>query len=267
MELTKYIALAALVSMADGHGAMVSPRSRNSIDYTLGIPFKKTSSPCANVTGAPCNNGQAAFWYSQGCFIGCPTCDHISGRRQTDLCKLGAKPTINNPKFRSLNRDQEAQSKFDIYQHNPWRWPGNAPVANPCGLAGGTPWGWDVSEEGVYYNTTYAHHGMAGTDLPELPTGVVWTLGLEAEVTWAVKYNHGGGYQYRLCPAEEELTEACFQRHPLEFVRNKQALVFANGTRFPINGTFIDQGTVPEGSTWSMIPLPPDGQGPRCGCR
>jgi hypothetical protein len=33
--------------------------------------------------------GQAAFWYSQGCFIGCPECDHVSGRRQTDICKKG----------------------------------------------------------------------------------------------------------------------------------------------------------------------------------
>ena len=29
---------------------------------------------CVNAThpGQPCINGQAAFWYSQGCFIGCP---------------------------------------------------------------------------------------------------------------------------------------------------------------------------------------------------
>lgn len=26
-----------------------------------------------------------------------------------------------------------------------------------------------------------------------------------------------GGYQFRLCPASEPLTEACFQRHPLVF--------------------------------------------------
>ena len=54
---------------------------------------------------------------------------------------------------------------------SPWRAPGAAPVANACGLAGGTPWGSDAPEEGKYVNTSFAHHGMAGTDLPPLPTG------------------------------------------------------------------------------------------------
>ena len=44
---------------------------------------------CQNMTGEKCNNGQTAYWYSQGCFIGCDACDHVSGRRQTDLCKKG----------------------------------------------------------------------------------------------------------------------------------------------------------------------------------
>ena len=46
----------------------------------------------------------------------------------------------------------------------------------------------------------------------------------------------------------------------------KQALVMPNGTKIPIKGTFVDQGTSPEGSTWSMLPLPPTSAGPRCGC-
>jgi hypothetical protein len=38
---------------------------------------------------------------------------------------------------------------------------------------------------------------MNGTLLPPMETGVVWTIGLEAEVTWQVLNNHGGGYSYR----------------------------------------------------------------------
>lgn len=68
-----------------------------------------------------CANGQAAFWYSQGCFIGCPTCDDESGRRQTDLCGLGKQQTLTDPKYWSLNRDAEPLSELDIYRHNPWR--------------------------------------------------------------------------------------------------------------------------------------------------
>ena len=32
---------------------------------------------------------------------------------------------------------------------------------------------------------------------------------------------HGGGYQYRLCPRSEPLTEACFQKTPLAFANQK----------------------------------------------
>ena len=137
-------------------------------------------------------NGQASFWYSQGCFIGCPTCDHTSGRRQTDLCGLGMKPT-NNGEARSLNQNATPNAPNDIYRHNPWRAPGFAPVADVCGLAGGTPWGGSSPEEGVYTNTTFAHHGMSGSALPKMPAGTVWSRGGEAIVSWNVRNNHGGG--------------------------------------------------------------------------
>ena len=220
---------------------------------------------CRNITGEKCDNGQATYWYSQGCFIGCPTCDHVSGRRQTDLCKKGFIGMLPQKAITS-NRGVKRNSELDIYRHNPWRAPGFAPVADACGLAGGTPWGANAPEEGKYLNTTYAHHGMKGSELPPLDTGVVWTANGTAEVTWQVRFNHGGGYAYRLCPASEPLTEACFQAHPLDFVQDKQALLFGNGSRLPIKGTFVDVGTSPPGSQWGMQPLPPMGLGPRCSC-
>ena len=76
-------------------------------------------------------------------------------------------------------------------------------MVDACGLAGGTPWGFNAPEEGNYKNTTYAHHGMRGTDLAPLETGVQWSIGGEAEVTWQVRNNHGGGYQWRLCALDE----------------------------------------------------------------
>ena len=75
-------------------------------------------------------------------------------------------------------------------------------------------------------------------------------------MSWGIRYNHGGGYQYRLCPAGEPLTEACFQKLPLEFDRGAQQLQWNNGTRLSIPGTWVDQGTNPPGSTWSMNPIP-----------
>merc|ERR1712046_302330 len=76
------------------------------------------------------------------------------------------------------------------------------------------------------------------------------------EVSWGIRYNHGGGYQYRLCPLGENLTEACFQKTPLEFDQTKQYLQWNNGTKYPIKGTFVSEGTTPAGSTWAMNPIP-----------
>ena len=111
------VSAAVGVATVSGHGAMVTPRARQSIDYLVGV----NTMSCANLTGDTCNNGQAAFYYSQGCFIGCDKCDHMSGRQQVDLCGNGQKPTITDPAQRSVNRAAEAGSEYDIYKHNPVR--------------------------------------------------------------------------------------------------------------------------------------------------
>ncbi len=69
--------------------------------------------------------------------------------------------------------------------------------------------------ESVFLNTSLASKGTFGSTLP--PTSEAlrpqWVAGSAVEVAWGIRYNHGGGYAYRLCPAGEPLTEACFQRH------------------------------------------------------
>ena len=67
------------------------------------------------------------------------------------------------------------------------------------------------------------------------------------------------GYQYRLCPANETLTEECFQRMPLEFDRTAQVLVWNNGTmEYPMKAQaiWVDTGVKPAGSTWARNPIP-----------
>ena len=47
-----------------------------------------------------------------------------------------------------------------------------------------------------------------------------------SRVAWGMRFNHGGGYQYRLCPLEKmPCTEEQFQEMPLQFVRDEQAIV------------------------------------------
>jgi len=258
--LVPAVVFTTLFGSAAAHGAMVYPIPRNSIDRQLPLAERtpKHAPSCTNLTGESCDNGQAQYWYSQGCTIGCPACDSVSGRRQADVCGAGKAPTINAPEHRSVNRAAPAGSELDVYRWNPWRAPGSAPVNDACGLAGGTPWPKNASEWGDYVNTKFAKHGDAGSKvLPVQPSGAVWQAGMQGTVVWQIGANHGGGYSYRLCPLEATLTEECFQRHPLAFNTSSQALLFPNGSRLPIAGTFVADGTRPAGSMWALNPIPP----------
>ena len=104
---------------------------------------------------------------------------------------------------------------------------------DPCGQAGGkykqTPVGGDsvfatVSLDGKTYQM-----GDLGSKVlpPNHPSDAAnWTVGSTPRVAWGMRFNHGGGYQYRLCPLEKmPCTEKDFQKMPLDFVRNAHAIV------------------------------------------
>lgn len=161
-----------------------------------------------------------------------------------------------------MNLAAEAGSAEDIYRYNPWRAPGFAPVDDPCGRAGGTTWEHrGGGADAVFTNTSLAAFGDLGSEvLPYSPSGTKYWAGSWVQVGWGIRYNHGGGYQYRLCPKHEELTEACFQKMPLAFDRKGQALLWNNGARYSLPGVFVDQGTNPANSTWAMNPVPRVGE-------
>lgn len=162
--------------------------------------------------------------------------------------------TVNDPKHRTYNRKAEAGSEADIYKFNPWRAPGFAPVLDSCGMAGGSPV--KGGGESKYTNTKLAKQGDVGSDLPPAPTGTVWRAGEIVTAKWSIRANHGGGYQYRLCPSSEHLTEECFIRTPIPFADTTTQILEIEDAIVRINGTYVSKGTKPEGSTWAMNPVP-----------
>ena len=110
--------------------------------------------------------------------------------------------------------------------------------------------------EAKYTATVNAAQGTKGSTLPPAPSGTVWAAGSEVRTAISLRANHGGGYSFRLCPVHAALDETCFQKIPLAFVPGRQLLRWANGTELAINGTYVDVGTNPPGSSWSMNPLP-----------
>ena len=208
--------------------------------------------------------GQACFWFSNGCSIGCPECMPTSpmcpgpsaAGKNTDFCSNGMKPTLPDA-FRTYNNKAASGSKDDRWMSTPWRAPGTAPVLDACGMAGGTP---TRSHSGAQISPTpwFKQGDLGSKKLPGFPTGTAWEAGGVAEVSWAINANHGGGYSYRLCPKTEPLTEACFQKMPLEFVNGSGALRWdgPHGTTENIAWPYLKTGTHPPGSSWARNPIP-----------
>ena len=285
--------LAALLApeVADAHGSLVIPQTRNAIDrfapqWKGGYPklpdFPGTgrwgdanescaTRPWACQEGCSCSNGtdacdvgQSCFWFTSGSTIGCEKPDG-DGRRDGTACRCAkcANSTVNKPEWRTANRLAAPGSDADWTKFNPWRAPGLAPAFDACGMAGGGP----VAgvESGEYNATQFAKQGDLGSNLPEAPTGVVWTVGALEVTGWYLRANHGGGYQFRLCKKGEPLTEACFQRTPLAFEGN-QTLKWNDGRTEEIEPVYVTEGVLPTGSMWALNPLPQSAADfpPRC---
>eukprot|EP00746_Dinoflagellata_sp_MGD_P067438 gnl/MRDRNA2_/MRDRNA2_27840_c0_seq1.p1 gnl/MRDRNA2_/MRDRNA2_27840_c0~~gnl/MRDRNA2_/MRDRNA2_27840_c0_seq1.p1 ORF type:complete len:377 (+),score=54.29 gnl/MRDRNA2_/MRDRNA2_27840_c0_seq1:53-1183(+) len=270
------------VGLAWGHADMVQPPPRNAVDKDL-APWNSTMPKVWNhhvdsyvcpiasgdgMDGLSVRNGQSCFWFSHGCTIQCDKCDGKTARfGSTCGNEKTAKATICDPNLRTLNRKAECGSKEDVYYFSPWRAPGGAPVFDSCGMAGGSPLGigkpgWapgGAASAGVRYkNTTHAKQGDLGSKvLPPQPSGTVWTAGELVEVSWTMRTNHGGGYQWRIAPADSELTEEVFQRNVLE-PEGMGSLRWGGkgGKQMWFQATRVSKGTVPTGSTWTMNPLP-----------
>jgi len=279
-----------LLPVASAHMNMVIPTPRNAMDGKLDefVGGKSPTTACTCANAKECDmgvrkeggSGQPCLWWSQGCSIGCPYCitdprhpannGSIPTRAieggwphtdkagfRTAYCDAPGTPVL--PKqFWTMNVHARPGAVNDSYKYNPWRAPGTAPVVDPCGQAGGkfkqTPMGGDS----VFYTTNISTMGDLGSALP-ISTGPLprWVAGSDVDVAWGMRFNHGGGYQYRLCPADATLSEECFQRTPLDFVRSAQAILWNNGSRLPITGAFVDGDVVhPKGSTWARNPIP-----------
>lgn len=257
---------ALLVVEASGHAMMYEPPSRNSRGKTIGLPA------CA---------GAACLWFNEGSFIGCPVATGLD-KLDEKTCPRPAKPTIavNDTKLGTVFSWNESYG--DWTKLHPWRYPGAAPLENPCGLMGG--W-YFPGPSGTGGEATFGFpQGFKGTEISRLLKRTTWVAGSTVEASWGITANHGGGYQYRLCRITKasvnitaEATEDCFQQTPMEFVGDTQWIQYGNAedgpfgngmnpnNRVEINATRVREGTLPRGSTWTRNPVPACNDLPRLG--
>jgi hypothetical protein len=83
--------------------------------------------------------------------------------------------------------------------------------------------------------------------LPKYDTSTVWEASATVETMTSFRAVHGGGYQFRLCPLELNLTEACFQKTPMPFVGNSK-LMISEGSTIELNSMDVSNGTLPVAS-------------------
>ena len=290
--------ITAWLAAASAHSAMTIPKPRNSVDSDKQpwggavphpLPFEpwcpfpsKGAVDDRNLTGS---NGQACFWFSNGCAIGCDSCDgstrgpvghfectedectNLYPTPRAPICGASGNPalgrpmnaTICDPAQRTVNTRAACGTKDDYFFYSPWRAPGFAPVIDSCGVAGGRFAGQGKGPNGAQYeNTTHAKLGDRGSKtLAPLETGVVWAAGGTYEVAWTLQANHGGGYSYRLCPlGAAALDEECFNRWPLEMV-GRSALRWGGegGRTLHFDAVTVREGTK-AGVTWRKNPVP-----------
>lgn len=209
-------------------------------------------------------SGSPPSWGSEGIVVDPNFVKNFnrSALRPSTLKYPERNATICDSRLRTLNVLAECGSPEDFWYYAPWRSPGRAPVTDSCGTAGGVLPGQKPGTAGAtYVDTPNAKLGDLGSKLPSMETGTVWKRGSAVEVTWTQKAWHGGGYYYRLCPADQPLNEECFHKMPLQFVGNSSLRwggvggeqIFFNTTE---RGWDVNVGTFPPGSTWRKCPLP-----------
>jgi len=194
--------VASAAPSALGHGSLLYPLPRGGVDRDI-APYSTGKNPpghypctCVNGTGpGPCIPAQSCLWFNQGCTIGCPCSGNGTMSRRPNWSSC-AKPTVtatnNDPRTRSINRGAKAGSAEDVYKFFPWRAPGTAVPADPCGVAGGDQHGIHQAAGGEYFKTKHAQLGDKGSQvLKPFFSGARWAAGAVVNVSWFIQANHG----------------------------------------------------------------------------
>jgi len=233
MLLAVKVALLVLVHPSDGHGVMMEPEPRQP---------------------------EAMFWYQVGCAIGC-TCTGGGKESYPSLasmnCTKPGVPTLTKASELTWNADNKSP-KGEWNKYMPWRAPGTAKPLDSCGIASGF-----APDAAVQFPHSFAKgydgkqimQGMKGTDLPAGKV-TVWKADSVVKATYRLLVNHGGGYQYRVCPKTESPTESCFHANPLAFANGKTTVVYSTGKKISLNAVDVIKGVHPAGHAWRRLPIP-----------
>jgi len=254
--LSLFLAVLPL-TLVTGHGNMIQPKVWMHQDRHIGCGVLDLP-PTEHEEISGMNSDCLMMWFSNDVWIPGEPSDLPENMTQKEITCTG-------------------QGEYFMEQ-KPWSAPGTAPIFSPCGTMGGNPNGCPHTEAEEFGDCCGNHCGgfafgqNAETyEWPDPPT-TEWVAGSTQEVAWHVRFNHAGGYSYRLCKMPEggigELTEECFQDTPLNFSGEKQWVSYGfeghpwQDDKEEITAKRTTQGTFPPGSMWTLNPIvPPMEQG------
>eukprot|EP01047_Picozoa_sp_COSAG01_P072817 COSAG01_NODE_11685_length_1879_cov_22.393820_1_plen_386_part_00 len=247
------VLLVAASPAADGHGWLTLPPSRNGggLDDDIGACLR--DSYYNHFKNISVTND--CMWF-------------------TSSTTIPGEPTLCDPALlttsTSIAHPCSADHARDWTRKHPWRSPGTAPVIHPCGThctaSAGDSCSWGAVS-GPIWGKGHANQ-VNWTSLPPPPPGqprTMWRRGGVAEVATGIAILHSGGWSYRLCPADTELTESCFQRGALRFhTDTAQVRPVHNSSSLPFT---IAVRHTPD-RKWTRIPVPaPDTPMPAPWCK
>jgi len=213
-------------------------------------------------------NGDACLWYQVGCLVGCDECSldgkemwptpaSVQCARNGTAVPEGREP-FPSPRTvpaeaRSWNIEGSAQMG-DWTAYMPWSAPGASPIVDPCGVASGFKKGSQYASPPKGYDAG----DLGSIVLDKTGNATVVRAGEDLEVGFGFEVNHGGGYSYRLCKADGDLTEECFQAGALEFSGDDHLITWIDGSKDDVSipATTISEGTTPAKSQWRRNPIP-----------
>jgi hypothetical protein len=231
----------------------------------------EVASHAAMVSPVP-KQPDSLYWFQVGCYLGCL----CAGRGkeaypspQDNDCPFPREPSNNEPDKRTFNV-HNLSPKGDWSKYFPWRGPGFAVPLDSCGIASGfkkneVNYGSRVSD-GFQQGDKFiaANGGAKSVSASVNAASNHWMSGGTAEVSFTMVVNHGGGYQYRLCPKDApDMDEACFEAGALDFATSSSEIRFADSNRKSVTIQAVDVGangdsTVvnPPNKAWRRIPVP-----------
>jgi len=153
------------------------------------------------------------------------------------------------------NGDCSKVNTKDSVWKMPWAAPGKAALWSPCGVNGGHKNPKDKDKHGHAYESP-----RDGADLPPSSQTTKWEIGKTADVAFALTKNHGGGYQWRLCPghsASQHPPDSCFQANPLEFTNPDTTVEWTDGRKKTFKAqTLTGSHVTPHGSQFRVLQIP-----------